>query len=85
MTYGFSAYSAVVSATVPAAQLLPPSNLQAVAVSQTQINLTWSAADTNATKFHIERKSGAAGTYAEIAAVRHTATSYQDTTVQAEH
>src|SRR5271157_271431 len=80
--YGFSAYSVVVSATVPVVQLLPPSNLQAVAVSQTQINLMWSAADTNATKFHIERKSGPNGTYAEIAAVPSTATSYQDTTVQ---
>jgi pimeloyl-ACP methyl ester carboxylesterase len=64
------------------AQLLPPSNLQAAAASQAQINLTWSAANTNATKFHIERKSGANGTYAEIAAVPSTATSYQDTTVQ---
>jgi uncharacterized protein (TIGR03437 family) len=80
--YGLSAYSAVVSATVPLAQLLPPSNLQAAAVSQTQINLTWNAANTNATKFHIERKSGANGTYAEIAAAPSTATSYQDTTVQ---
>jgi len=80
--YGFSAYSAVVSATVPVAQLLPASNLQAVAVSQTQINLTWSAANTNATKFHIERKSGANGTYAEIAAVPSASTSYQDATVQ---
>jgi uncharacterized protein (TIGR03437 family) len=80
--YGFSAYSAVVSATVPVVQLLPPSNPQAVAVSQTQINLTWSAANTSATKLHIERKSSANGTYAEIAAVSTTATSYQDTTVQ---
>jgi uncharacterized protein (TIGR03437 family) len=80
--YGFSAYSAVVNATIPVVQLLPPSNLQAVAVSQTQINLMWSAANTNATRFHIERKSGATGTYAEIAAVPSTVTSYQDTTVQ---
>ena len=80
--YGLSAYSAVVSATVPVVQLLPPSNLQAVAVSQTQINLTWSAANTNATKFHIERKSGATATYAEIAAVPSTTTAYQDNTVQ---
>ena len=80
--YGFSDYSAVVNATVPIPQLLPPSNLQAVAVSQTQVNLTWSAANTNATRFHIERKSGPTGIYAEIAAVPSTTTSYQDTTVQ---
>jgi uncharacterized protein (TIGR03437 family) len=79
--YGFSPYSAVVNATIPAAQLPPPSNVQAVAVSQSQINLTWSAV-TNATRFHVERKTGAAGTYAEITAVPATTTSYQDTTVQ---
>lgn len=82
--YGFSPYSAVVSVTVPVAQLLPlpPSNLQAVAVNQTQINLTWNATNTNATRFHIERKTGPAGTYAEITTVPGTAVSYQDTTVQ---
>src|ERR1035437_2823614 len=71
------------SATVPSAQLLPPSNVQTTAVSQTQINLTWSAANTNATRFHIERKTGATGTYSEITTVAGSSTSYQDTTVQA--
>jgi hypothetical protein len=80
--YGFSPYSAVVNVTIPAAKLLPPSNLQAVAVSQTQINLTWSNANTNAIRFHIERKIGT-GTYTEISVVPATASSYQDTTVQA--
>jgi uncharacterized protein (TIGR03437 family) len=80
--YGFSAYSAVVSATAPA-QLMPPSNPQAIAVGQTQINLTWSAATTNASRLHIERKTGAAGIYAEITTVPGTAVSYQDTAVQA--
>jgi len=81
--YGLSPYSAVVTATVPTAQLSPPSNLQAVAVNQTQISLTWNNANTNATRFHIERKTGATGTYAEITVIPATATSYQDTTVQA--
>lgn len=80
--YGFSAYSAVSTATVPVATLTPPSNVQAVPASQTQINLTWSIANTNATKFHIERKLGATGAYTEIIAVPSAATSYQDTTVQ---
>jgi len=80
--YGFSPYSAVVNAMLPPAQLLPPSNVQAASASPTQINLTWSTANTDATKFHLERKSGATGTYAEITAVPGTATSYQDTTVQ---
>ena len=81
--YGFSPYSAIVSATVPVAQLSPPSNLQAVAASQTQINLSWNAANTSATRFHVERKSGTNGTYAEIASVSGTAISYQDISVQA--
>jgi pimeloyl-ACP methyl ester carboxylesterase len=51
-------------------------------VSQTQINLTWNATNTNTTRFHIERKTGAAGTYAEINTVPGTVLSYQDTTVQ---
>jgi uncharacterized protein (TIGR03437 family) len=81
--YGLSAYSSLVNATVPVAQLQPPSSVQAVAVSQIQINLTWNIANTNATRFHIERKTGAAGTYAEIGAVAATTNGYQDTTVQA--
>jgi uncharacterized protein (TIGR03437 family) len=78
--YGVSPYSAVVSATVPGT-LSPPSDLQAVAVSQTQINLTWSATNTNATQFHIERKIGS-GTYSEIAAVPGSTVMYQDITLQ---
>ena len=79
--WGYSAFSATASGTVPVAQLMPPSNVQAVAASQTQINLTWSNANTNATRFQIERKTGAAGAYSMIATVPSTATSYQDTIV----
>ena len=80
--YGFSPYSAIVSATIPSVQLLPPSGVQAVPISQNQINLTWNPANTNAARFHIERKTGSAGAYSEITTVPATATSYQDTTVQ---
>lgn len=79
--YGFSAYSATANGSIPV-PLMPPSNLQAAAVGSTQISLTWSTANTNAILFHIERKTGAAGTYAEIAVVPNSAISYQDTTVQ---
>jgi uncharacterized protein (TIGR03437 family) len=79
--YGFSAYSATASGSIPV-PLMPPSNLQAVAVSPTQIGLTWGTASTNAIRFHIERKTGASGTYAEIVVVPNSAVSYQDTTVQ---
>jgi uncharacterized protein (TIGR03437 family) len=80
--YGFSAYSGVATGTVPVATLTPPTNFQATAASQTQINLTWNTANTNATKLHIERKTGTAGAYAEIAVFPNTGITYQDTTVQ---
>ena len=79
--YGFSAYSATANGSIPV-PLLPPSSLQAAAVGPTQISLTWSVANTNASQFHIERKTGAAGTYAEIVVVPNSATNYQDTSVQ---
>ena len=56
---------------------------KAVAASQTQVNLIWSAANTNATSFQIERKTGTAGTYAVLVTLPSTATAYQDTTVAA--
>jgi uncharacterized protein (TIGR03437 family) len=81
--YGFSPYSAIVSATIPTVQLLPPSSVQAVPISQMQINISWSAANTNATRFHIERKTGSGSSYSDITSLPGTATAYQDTTVQA--
>ncbi len=58
-----------------------PGNLVATAVSATQINLTWLDNSSNETAFKIERKTGAAGTYAQIAAPAAGTTSYNDTTV----
>jgi uncharacterized protein (TIGR03437 family) len=81
--YGYSPYSAVASASIPASQLAPPTNLQTVAVSQTQVNLTWNAANTNATSFQIQRKTGTTGTYAALVTLPSTATAYQDATVTA--
>jgi len=79
--YGFSPFSTVVSSVVPL-PLTPPSNVQATPASQTQINLTWTSANTNAAKFQIERKTGTAGPYGELAVFPNVGTSYQDTTVQ---
>ena len=42
---------------------IPPSNLAAVAVSSSQINLSWTNNSTNETGFKIERNTGAGGTY----------------------
>jgi hypothetical protein len=65
--------------TAPAA----PTNLAATAVSPTQIDLSWTDGSNNETGFRIERKTGAAGTWAEIATVGAGATAYADTSVAA--
>ncbi len=53
-----------------------PTNLTATAISSTQINLTWTDTDPNATGFKIERKIGLDGTYSQIAAVGAGANQY---------
>lgn len=75
---GTSPYSNLASATTPG---LPasPSGLNASAVSSTQINLTWVDNALNETGFKIERKTGAGGTYAQIATVGANVTTYSDT------
>lgn len=64
-----------VGPTVPAA----PSNLSASAASSSQINLSWTDNAANETGFKIERKTGAGGTYAQIAAVGANVTAYSNT------
>jgi RHS repeat-associated protein len=75
---GNSAYSNQANATT---QSLPgaPTGLTASAVSNTEITLNWTDASTNETGFRIERKTGAGGTYGEIALVGVNATSYNNT------
>lgn len=65
--------------TAPAA----PSSLAATAVSANQINLTWTDNSNSETQFKIERKTGAGGTYAQIATPGANTTSHSDTTVSA--
>ena len=74
---GNSAYSGEVGATTPA--FPAPSNLTAAAASATQINLTWKDNSTNETGFKIERKTGAAGTWSQIATAAANTVSYQNT------
>ncbi len=62
------------SGGVPAA----PSNLYAIAISSSLINLTWQDNSTNEEGFKIERKTGAGGTYIQIATVNANVTSYSD-------
>jgi transcriptional regulator CtsR len=60
-----------------------PSNLTATVVSSSQINLSWQDNSNNETGFAIERKTGAGGTYAQIATVGANVTSYNSTTLSA--
>lgn len=70
-----SAYSAEDSALVPLAVAM---NFTANSISSTQINLSWSNVADARTGYKIERKTGAGGTYAEIATVGDV-TAYQNT------
>src|SRR6185369_8968497 len=57
-----------------------PSALTATAVSSSQINLAWTDNANNETGFKIERKTGAGGTYSQIATVGANITTYNNNT-----
>ncbi|MDD5225010.1 MAG: fibronectin type III domain-containing protein [bacterium] len=63
---GNSAYSNEVTAQTPSNLPAAPAGLSAEAVPGHQINLSWSAGSGNQDGFEIERKEGAAGTYASL-------------------
>jgi hypothetical protein len=65
--------------TAPAA----PANLRATAVSPTRVDLVWTDGATNESGFRIERKTGVAGTWSQVATPGANATSWSDATVQA--
>lgn len=80
---GDSAYSNASSATtIPSAPPAAPSNLGAALVTpdwiNNWINLTWQANSNDATGFRIERKTGAAGSWSQIATVGAGTTTYGD-------
>ena len=58
--------------------LAAPTSLVAVAVSSSQINLSWTDNSNNEDGFRIERKTGSSGNYSEIATVGSNTTSYSD-------
>ena len=58
---------------------LPPLTLPQPLVSTTQINLSWQDNSSDETGFKIERKTGASGTYAQIATTNTNITTYSDT------
>ena len=58
--------------------------MTAIAVSSSGINLTWIDNSLNESGFKMERKTGATGTYAQIATASANVTSYSDTGLSAE-
>lgn len=77
---GDSDYSSTANATTSvAAAPEAPTNLTATATAEDQINLAWHDNSTTETGFKIERKTGSAGTWAQIATVGANTTSYANT------
>lgn len=58
-----------------------PSNLTATVASTTQINLSWQDNSSDETGFKLERKTGASGTYAQIAITGVNIAIYSDTSL----
>ena len=78
--FGNSAYTTEISKTTLKNPPSKPTNLTATAISSSQINLAWTDASANEDGFKIERKTGAAGTYAQIAQTIANVISYSDVT-----
>ncbi len=69
------------SASTPDVPPAAPSALSATTASATQINLAWTDNAANESGFKIERKTGEAGTFEQIATVIANATTFSDTSV----
>ena len=80
-TIGDSSYTSEANGVLTCSVTVPtaPSNLQATVVSSTQINLTWTDNSSNEDGFKVERKTGAAGTYAVVKTTSAGVTTYSDT------
>jgi len=79
---GDSSYSNEASATTPL-QTIPnaPSSLGAVAISSAQIDLSWQDNSNNESVFKIEHKTGAGGSYRQVAIVGPNINTYSDTSL----
>jgi len=79
---GDSSYSNEASATTPL-QTIPnaPGSLDAVAISSAQIDLSWQDNSNNESGFKIERKTGAGGSYRQVAIVGPNINTYSDTSL----
>lgn len=78
-TGGFTAVQRIKSWTYSPAPAAP-TTLAVTSATATQVNLGWINTDPNASAVLIERKTGAAGTYQQIASVLPTANTFADNT-----
>jgi predicted phage tail protein len=74
---GESAYSNVVTAMTPDVPPVQPSNLSALAVSKSQINLAWTDNSTNETGYQIERSTDGMN-FVQVAALGANIAAYSD-------
>jgi len=79
---GDSSYSNEASATTPL-QTIPnaPGSLDAVAISSAQIDLSWQDNSNNESGFKIDHKTGAGGSYRQVAIVGRNINAYSDTSI----
>jgi len=77
---GTSAFSAEVSVTTPDVAVTnnPPAGLAATATGQTTVRVTWTAPTTAATSFVLQRATGAAGAFANVATPAGNAAQFDD-------
>jgi len=76
---GQSPYSNEANATTLPGAPAAPGNLTATTISSSQINMTWVDNSSNEAGFKIERKTGNAGTFAQIATVGANVTNFSST------
>ncbi|PYN52004.1 MAG: hypothetical protein DMD94_23885 [Candidatus Rokuibacteriota bacterium] len=76
---GTGGTSRFVSGSGIAVSPIAPAGLTGVATSSSQINLAWQDTNGNETESRVERKTGAGGTYGQIATVGANVIAYSDT------
>ena len=75
---GCSPYSNEASATTPDIPPTEPSNLVATATGPSNVDLSWTDESTNEDLFRVERREGAAGSWAEVGTPGANSTGFSD-------